>query len=444
MASDLRTVGVMRGVCCQKETGVVSTLLLWGCALLGQGEDSSSPPPKVVAEVQRLVQELDDASQAKRDAAEKALVGLGDQVLPLLPTVTPRTPAETKERLGRVRSSLEKSLSEANSRPTEVTLKGDLALREVFETITKQTGNRFSGAERRATSVQLSLEKQPFWAAVDQVLDQGNLDIDAYGGEANMLVLVPRAEGAVPRAGRATYAGVFRFEPLRVETRRDLRMPSVNTLRLTMGVAWEPRLTPILLRQPIDKITAEDDQGKSLVVQQEEAAQVLSATAESGMSGVELGIPLALPDRSAKRIRSLRGHMTALVPGRLESFEFADLEKARDVEQQRAGVAVILERVRQNGDLWEVRVRVRYEAAGEALESHRGWVYSNPAHIVDAKGERLESLGANEGGRDENEVGIALLFDLPQGPKGCKFVYQTPASMLYLPVEYELKDIELP
>jgi hypothetical protein len=187
-----------------------------------------------------------------------------------------------------------------------------------------------------------------------------------------------------------------------------------------------------------------DEQGNALEVGGADAEPVLNATAETGMSAVELGIPLALPARGAGKIKSLQGTLTALVPGRLESFEFTDLETARDVEQRRAGVAVILERVRPNGDLYEVRVRVRYDEAANALESHRGWVYANPAYLLNSKGERLDSLGANEGGRDENEVGMVLLFDLPDGPKGCKFIYQTPASMLQLSVPYELKDIELP
>ncbi len=426
---------------------MLSSLLLVSMSLVSQNAPpaaSAVPTVDLAAEVRRLVQQLDDPSQAKRDAAEKLLAERGPDVLPLLPTITPRTPAETKERLGRVRKLLETALSDASSKSTFVTLSGEMSLADAIQAITKQTGNKAMGYERRTANVKTAFDKTPFWPAFDQLLDQANLDVNAYGGEANTLVLVARGEGMQSRAGRATYSGVFRFEPIRVEARRDLRNPTANGMRLTLEVGWEPRITPISLRQPIDKITAVDDQGKSLTIRAEESQQVLNATAETGMSAVELGIPLDLPTRGVSKIASLKGTLTALVPGRLESFEFSELETARDAEQQRAGVAVILERVRQNGDLYEVRVRVRYDEAANALESHRGWVYANPAYILNKKGERLESLGANEGGRDENEIGIVMLFDLPNGPKGCKFVYQTPASMLQLPVEYELKDIELP
>jgi hypothetical protein len=432
---------------CEKETTVISSLLLVSVSLLSQNAPPATPatpPAELVAEVKKLVQQLDDPSQAKRDAAEKALAERGPDILPLLPAITARTPAETKERLGRVRKSLETALSDVSSKATTISLKGEMALADAMKAIEKQTGNKFAGYDRRTSTVKLDLEKASFWPAIDGLLDQAEMDINAYGGEMNTLVLMARAEGASPRSGHAAYSGVFRFEALRVEARRDLRNSSVSGMRLTLGISWEPRITPISMRQPIDKITAVDDQGKSLTVRDEESQQVLNATAETGMSAVELGIPLDLPPRGATKIASLKGSLTALVPGRLESFEFSGIVTARDAEQQRAGVAVILERVRQNGDLYEVRVRVRYDEAGNALESHRGWVYSNPAYIVNTKGERLDSLGSNEGGRDENEIGIVMLFDIPGGPKGCKFVYQTPASMLQLPVEYELKDIELP
>lgn len=428
----------------------MSASLFMSLALLAQAPGAegaaapAGPDAALVQEIRQLIRQLDDSSQEKRDAAEKSLVAKGPDVLPLLPAITPRTPAETKERLGRVRKSLELVISESSSRPTRVTLQGEMSLADAMAAVEQQTGNRATGYDRRSATLKLDLKDELFWSAFDQILDQADLEINAYGGEMNALVLTARADGMNSRAGRATYSGVFRFEPLRLESRRDLRNEALNVCRLTLGITWEPRITPISLRQAIQQITAVDDQGNALTAASEGNQPVLNATAETGMSGVELGIPLQLPSRSATKIASLKGSLTAMVPGRLESFEFEDLATARDVEQQRAGVAVIFERIRPNGDLYEVRLRIRYDDAGSALESHRGWIYSNPAYIVTPSGERMESLGSNEGGRDENEVGMVMLFDLPDGPKGCKLVYQTPASMLQLPIEYELKDIPLP
>lgn len=413
------------------------------------GVQNPGDPPQAAelsSTVAPLIKQLDDATQEKRDAAEKALIELGPDVLPLLPAITARTPAETKERLGRVRSVLESVVSESTSKPTTVTFQGELTVPEAFEMLEKQTGNRVIGYERRGSGAKLKLEfdKTPYWQALDQVLDQADLTVNPFGGESNALVLMAKAEGESPRAGAGMYSGVFRFEPLRIESRRDFRNASANGMRIALSVTWEPRVTPIVLRQAIEKITATDADGNALAVGRSDNQSVLNASAELGMSAIELGIPLQLPPRTIAKIGSLKGTLTALVPGRLESFEFANLDTLRDAEQQRAGVTVIFERLRKNGDLYEARIRVRFDDAANALESHRNWIYNNPAYMLDAKGERIENLGSNEGSRDENEVGIVTLFDLPNGPKGHKFVYQTPATLLQLPVDYELKDIELP
>ena len=49
----------------------------------------------------------------------------------------------------------------------------------------------------------------------------------------------------------------------------------------------------------------------------------------SGYQATDLQIPLTLPERSVKRIASLQGKLRALVPGREETFEFEQLDKAK-------------------------------------------------------------------------------------------------------------------
>ena len=39
---------------------------------------------------------------------------------------------------------------------------------------------------------------------------------------------------------------------------------------------------------------------------------------------------------------------------------------------------------------------------------------------------------------------MAYLFDAALGLDGMKWVYETPASIVEVPIDYELKDIELP
>ncbi|MCA9122032.1 MAG: hypothetical protein H6822_12160 [Planctomycetaceae bacterium] len=401
-----------------------------------------SPEAGLKAEVNRLVLQLDSNQRSEREAAEEALIKLGPEVLNLLPLITPRTPAEVKERLGRVRKTLETATAESIAQPSHVTLEGEMSLGSALQAMYEQTGNQVTGYQRRGGDVKVAFNKTPYWRALDEVLDQAKLNINEFGGEASAIVLTTRPDGESPRVNAGVYSGVFRLEALRVESRRDLRNPAVNGMRLSVSVAWEPRVMPIALRQQLSEITVLDDRGEELSITGSQGA--LNASAELGMSAVEFGIPLELASRESKRIGSLKGRFTALVPGRVESFEFANVATARDVEQERAGVVVTFERLRKNVDLYEARMALRFDDAANALESHRGWVYRNEAYLTDKNGRRLDNVGLQATRQGTSEVGIAYLFDLPDGPEGCTFVYKTPALILQLPVEYELKDIELP
>ncbi len=136
--------------------------------------------------------------------------------------------------------------------------------------------------------------------------------------------------------------------------------------------------------------------------------------------------------------------MTAIVPGRVETFDFTDVTKAKNVVQRRAGVAVVLEEVRKNEDVYEVRMRVEFDKAANALESHRSWVFENSASLFTPDGTEISSEGLEETRRETNVAGTSFKFVLEEEPVGYKFVYKTPAAIMKLPVEFELKDIELP
>ncbi|MBP85290.1 MAG: hypothetical protein CMJ64_01010 [Planctomycetaceae bacterium] len=401
-----------------------------------------APAPNLKAQVRELVQQLDADERAEREQAEKQLVELGSEALGLLPPITPRTPAEVKERLGRVRKTLETANAEAISKPTVITLKGEMSLADALQSFEEQTSNRVSGHERLGGTVDVDFDKVPYWQAFDALLDQAGLDVNAFGARQGALTVQARPDTGLQRSESATYSGVFRIEAQRLEARRDLRNPAVNVLQLTLGIAWEPRVSPIALRQQLTEIEITDDRGETLSITGRQGSR--NVPVEFGMSAVDFGLPLALPSREAKKLASVKARFTALVPGSVETFEFSDLVESRDTELERAGVVVTFERLRKNVDLYQLAMRVRFENATNALASHRGWIFRNEAYVLDANGKKLNNIGLEETRRSTNEIGVAYLFDLSDGAEGCKFVYKTPALILQVPVEYELKDIELP
>jgi hypothetical protein len=417
---------------------------------LGQvAEAPAATGDALAAQVKTLVKQLDSNQIAQREAAEKALVAIGPDVLTLLPSVDKNMPAEVQNRLARVRNALIKAEVEAATRPALVTLSGEMPASEAIAAIAKQTGNKLVDYRERFNQegtdpkIKVALEKVPFWQALDTILDAASLTIYNYDEEQGALAYTSRGADAVARVGRGSYSGLFRLEPTRIEATRDLRNPAVHALKLTVDAVWEPRVRPIVLEVPLGDAAATDESGKSIGI--DNAEGTLEVPVETSNSAVEIEFPFTAPDRSVKTLASLQGKLTAVLLGKVETFEFVDIEKARSVEQERGGVTVIVESCRKNGDVYDVSIRVRFDRAANALESHRGWIYDNESYLLDAKGNRIESAGLEATLLDVNAVGLSYKFDLDgAAPTGCKFVYKTPAAIIRIPVAFELKGIDLP
>ncbi len=429
---------------------MVAALLLASAVALGQAAPATKAADADLAtKVKALVRQLDGDEQAKREAAEKELVALGADVLPLLPAIGPRTPAEMKTRLTRVRTALMKVAIEATTKTVLVSLSGEMPVSQAFAELTKQSGNELvdyrerQNQEVRDPMIKVELKEVPFWQALDTVLDAASLSLYNYDEEKQALAYVARGEEAVPRIGHAAYSGLFRLEPTRIEAVRDLRNPANRSLKLTLDAAWEPRVRPIVLEQPLDEVSATDEAGGAIIVDGSEGK--LEVPVEANNSAVELEIPLQSPERSVKQIASIKGKLTAVVLGRVESFEFADIDKQKAAELERGGATVIVDSCRKNGDIYEVNMRVAFDKASNALESHRGWIYNNECYLTDPKGNRIDNSGVEATLLADNEVGLSYKFDLENAtPAGHKFVYRTAAAIIRVPVEFELKGIDLP
>jgi hypothetical protein len=412
--------------------------------------EEKAPAVDLAAKVKQLVRQLDAPQQAQREAAEKELVALGGEILPLLPGITDRTPAEMKVRLARIRGAVTKVAVAATVKTALVSLSGEMPVSKAFDELTKQSGNALvdyrerRSQEERDPMIKVDLKEVPFWQALDTVLDAAELSLDNYDEETGALAYVARGEGMLPRVGRASYAGLFRLEPTRIEAVRDLRNTENRSLRLFLDATWEPRVQPIVLEQSLDEVSATDEAGNAVLIDGSEGK--LEVPVESHNAGVELSIPFQAPDRSVKQLASIKGKMTALVLGKVESFEFADIDKQKASELTRGGATVVVDSCRKNGDIYEVNMRVAFDKTSNALDSHRGWIYNNECFMLDPKDNRIENVGVEATLLADNSVGLSYKFDLGDDVKPAKhtFVYKTAAAIIPVPVEFELKGIDLP
>ncbi len=254
-----------------------STMLLMGALLVpGQDAEPDKQPapdkgaPKNAApdkaalriKVNRLIRQLDADDLADRDAAERELTEMGALILDLLPATDGSTPAEVRQRLARIANAIESSAANITSEPSTVTLEGKMRLDEAMAEMQQQTNNRFEDAT--TAEVTTDFKDLTYFEALDKLLDQARLNINPYGGTSGVLTLVERPEGEGNRADNATYSGVFRIEPLRVQAVRNIRNPTVQGCRVALRMEWEPRVRPISISQPLAAVTAVDDLGNEL------------------------------------------------------------------------------------------------------------------------------------------------------------------------------------
>ena len=314
-------------------------LLIWTGLLLAPVEGTTSPDA-LAAQVSGLVRQLDDAQLTERHEAERRLLALGPSVLPLLPTINDRTPAEVALRVTRLRQQLLRAQAAAATQPSLVTLGGEnLPLADVLAEISKQTGNPITdyrekfgqrADQRRAT---VDFDKTPFWKALDQVLDQTGLTLYGFAGQRGAFV-VSRPDGTANRVAKASYAGMFRLEPLRFEAQRDLGNEELGGLRFFMEVSWEPRLQPFAILQPLADVSAVGDARESIVPASRQAEP--ETLIRQGFSTTQLEIPFVLPRRGCEKIDVLKGKLLALVPGPLVDFRFEKLPLSRGNERPTA------------------------------------------------------------------------------------------------------------
>jgi len=162
------------------------------------------------------------------------------------------------------------------------------------------------------------------------------------------------------------------------------------------------------------------------------------------MTAVQLRLPIELPKREVKKLSRLEGTLKALLPGPIETFRFNDL-LATDVEQRSAGVTVLFEQARMAGPVCKVFIRLRFDQAKDALESHRGWIFENEAFLVKkVNSKQTKHDGLEVISRSKNEIGIAYIFNLDEPPNDYAFVYRTPSAITPTSFKYKLDDIRLP
>ena len=332
------------------------------------------------------------------------------------------------------------------TRLTLITAGSDLG--PVFANIEKQTGNKLIDETKRfgegepLTDWNFSLSDREFWPLVDKFLDAAELEpLNNASGDGLPIGL--RMSGLLPRFGKAIYVGPFRLEVTRVSSRLGTRTVGDHAASIEIEVAWEARLRPLIFSQSVKGLQMIADETTPVTIA--EGPSVLSVEATRDNHAVELHLPLQLPPGQLETISSLKGRIKALVATRTAEFRFKDLGKVKDAEQTDGGVKVVLVDVRENQGLTELHMRIEFDKSLPNSVAQGSWNFQNPTHLENAEGEKLEHAGFETTTQSNHMLGLAYYFDVPEGKLAdYTWVYQAPAAMVEVPIEFELKDVPLP
>jgi hypothetical protein len=434
---------------------LASVLLLSGMAA-ARGPRDATDNDELKSKVAALVKELDASKASVRQAAQDKLIQLGADGLAHLPAPDAEgLSAEQSRRLGEIRSALAHTGGKAALEGSKVTLSAKgITLSDAMSAIQRQSGNQIVdmredfGQEVTNPEFPADWTDKPFWEVLDEIAAKTNVGYYLHTGERQIgLVMEP------PRTMPTAYAG-----PLRMQLRQLVRSISFENRQkecvLEFEIAWEPRVRPILFEMKPEDLDVVDDQDRKIVVEQqserpgaEDDGMTLKAAADASMIRADFIIRLAQPNRGAEKIKSLRGKLGVLMPTNIQTFEFADLAKAKDVKKQSGNVTVVLEKFRDlDSSLWQADVLLQFQSNSGAFESYETWFYDNEAYLQRADGTRFpNNAGQTLTESGDGQVGIQYRFvDAPGRLADYKLVYKTPATIVRESVEFELKDIELP
>jgi len=408
-----------------------------------------------------------------RDAAERDLLALGPAALPWVETARRTATGETAFRLAGMQRWLERRAADEAVEPATVTFSADdmpptAVLRELFD----RTGSSIDvaltatdgpAAERR---ISMRFDRLTFWEAIGEVLDRSGLSLEFRPPPAPMaagktplpaLSIVPAMRGPMPPAAAAA-AGPLRVSIASVErtglSPTDAPGAKLRGARVTLRVAWEPRLHPVLMRLPARSLVAEGPGGEAVPPQQR--AAVTEATIPPGGAWVDLPVLLAPSAVPVDRLTTLRGTIVVWLTGRDHTFSFTGLRGDRAADATSIGrpvrvaeAEVRLVEARVAGGRLLVRAAVAYDTPSEALASHHSWLAARGLEACTANGRRLDRIDqeltarTDRGGTVTAEFSLPSAQEVPQaaGREEVAIRWTLPIAIHEEPVDFMLRDV---
>lgn len=411
------------------------------------------------ASVETLLRGLEAATLEERARAERSLLDLGPDVLPLLPApeLTPSVPV--REAVKRVRVQLERRAARESALASRFTLKGETTVAELLSQIWMQTRNRVElGGQPLvdgSTVLTVDFDHRPFWECLDEVGERLNLRAE-FDAQRGALKLVPRQTGA-PVELAVQLSGPFRLAIHSAEIRPVVGAADRRLLRVAGRIALEPRLRPLFLHFAAGDVKAVSGQNQALSAWNPDAKYEHPVGDAGRDVPIQFDYVLPVANSSTGMASpegiSLNGRVALQLAAATERIVFDKTSQTPGAARRRGGVTVRLREVKfeplaseaaNSPDQLraEIGVAVSYDTGGPAFESHRTWMFHNAVYLETEARRRVDFTEYDTNQQADGAVAVGYRWDkLPAPATQYKFIYEAPTLILDVPLDVKLEGI---
>ncbi|MFQ3651982.1 MAG: hypothetical protein SNJ75_16795 [Gemmataceae bacterium] len=433
----------------------------------------AAAPPLETDEIKRnrlLIAQLADRDWAVRDAAERQIVAMGLQAVPLLRRAAASSDPEVRRRAMRLLPGLEHALLVQPKRYNLIVV--DQPIGKVIELLKNETGYKIESNIGLVTNppgpdgkvvpgerkFSYHFRNATWWQIIDRINEDIPLQPPANYGDD--VVRLYRAHGRPVNSPYVGYDGGIRYVANNISLNRLVEYgmkpePSgvrTESLLLNLTLYSEPHMPFLGVDQPRLEIAQDDLRGSMVPLPPTEE----SAEARGGLvtrryhagsykqPTVQVAIPLTAGAVGAKRLALIRGVVpVTLLAAQRPVVITQDTANAKDYKKEIEGIEF---QIREVKTLPNNQVQVQINVTNKSNPSDynlMNTIYQR-LELYDTKGTKFQNYGSSWGG---GGAGIQLTltfgnFNAKMGPPA-KMIFHHWETCTH-EVTFELKDLPLP
>jgi hypothetical protein len=430
-------------------------------------------PPVETEQMKRnrlLISQLADRDWAVRDAAEKQIVNMGLQAVPLLRRAATNPDPEVRRRAMRLLPGLEHALLVQPKRYTFSLV--DQPIGKLIDILKKESGYKIESnlglitnppgpdgkvvpGERKFT---YHFKDATWWQIVDRINADVPLQPPANYGDDT--VRFYRASGPTNTSPFVGYDGGFRYMANNFSLSRNVEFGSKpgtggarsESLLLYLTLHSEPHMPFLGVDQPRLEIARDDLKGSMVPLPNvgegdDGTGRVVTRRYYGGtykQTSVQVSLPLAAGAAGAKRLAHVKGVIpVTLLAAQRPVVITEDTAKAKDFKKDIEGVEF---HIREVKTLPNNQIQVQLNVTNKANPNDynlMNTIYQR-LELFDTKGVKFQNYGSSWGGGGAG-INLTLTFGNFNGKMGppAKMVFHHWETRTH-EVAFELKDVPLP